>query len=277
MGIGHRLVATLGFVVPAALAAWVAFGVDARAAPPDIRGARLQQYAAYQVQPGRLHRQCEPTSPNEWVDECPAKLEVEVATDRVRAASYIDTLGTLEPRLAVPRTGNEWNALRHWLALQRREPIYDGRADFKVVARPGVPYGDIIRVLELADQAGFTAPQLVSSRAAEIDRPGPLRVTVTAAGVGADFDGAFPAHLPLVEGDRAWRGLATWLAERHADPRLDANDLDIVIDATLGARPRDVALARRALAQAGYDDWRTATRVDAAPAAIPPPPTALTR
>ena len=43
MGIGHRLVATLGFVVPAALAAWVAFGVDARAAPPDIRGARLQQ------------------------------------------------------------------------------------------------------------------------------------------------------------------------------------------------------------------------------------------
>lgn len=259
MGIGHRLVATLGFVVPAALAAWVAFGVDARAAPPDIRGARLQQYAAYQVQPGRLHRQCEPTSPNEWVDECPAKLEVEVATDRVRAASYIDTLGTLEPRLAVPRTGNEWNALRHWLALQRREPIYDGRADFKVVARPGVPYGDIIRVLELADQAGFTAPQLVSSRAAEIDRPGPLRVTVTPAGVSADFFGPHAAHLPLVGGAGAWRVLASWLAARDADPRIAGADLRVEFDVALGTRLHDVARAKRTLERAGYgpgyDRW----------------------
>lgn len=255
MGIGHRLVATLGFVVPATLAAWVALGVDARVAPPDIRGARLQRYAAYQVQPGRLHRQCEPTSPNEWVDECPAKLEVEVATDRVRAASYIDSLGTLEPRLAVPRTGNEWNALRHWLALQRRGPIYDGRADFKVVARPGVPYGDIIRVLELADQAGFTAPQLVSSRAAEIDRPGPLRVTVTRAGISADFVAMHPAHLPSVGGAHAWRVLADWLADRRADPRLDSNDLRVELDVALGTPPRDVARAKRTLARAGYDRW----------------------
>ncbi|MBK7077579.1 MAG: hypothetical protein IPH44_35320 [Myxococcales bacterium] len=36
MGIGHRLVATLGFVVPAALAAWITLGVDAHAAPSRI-------------------------------------------------------------------------------------------------------------------------------------------------------------------------------------------------------------------------------------------------
>lgn len=255
MGTGHRLVATLGFVVPAALAAWIAFGVDAHAAPPDIRAARFQRYAAYQIQPGRLHRQCEPPSPDEWVDECPAKLEVEIATDRVRAASYVDTLGTLEPRLAVPRTGDEWNALRHWFALQRREPIFDGRADFKLVARPGVPYRDIIRVLELADQAGFTAPQLVSSRAAEIDRPGPLRVTVTPAGVSADFFGPHPTQLPFVGGVRAWHVLADWLADRRADPPLDGNDLRVELDVALDTPPRDVARTKRALARAGYDGW----------------------
>jgi len=43
MGIGHRLVATLGFVVPAALAAWITLGVDAHAR------ARARR-------PGRLHR-----------------------------------------------------------------------------------------------------------------------------------------------------------------------------------------------------------------------------
>ena len=258
MGIGHRLVATLGFVVPAALAAWITLGVDAHAAPPDIRAVRFQQYAAFRLPPGRLHRQCEPTHDYDIICECPAKLEVEVATDHVRAAIYVDGPGgvsPLEPRLAVPRTGDEWNALRHWLALQRRGPIYDGRADFKVVARPGVPYGDIIRVLELADQAGFTAPQLVSSRAAEIDRPGPLRVTVTRAGISADFVAMHPAHLPSVGGAHAWRVLADWLADRRADPRLDSNDLRVELDVALGTPPRDVARAKRTLARAGYDRW----------------------
>lgn len=255
MGLGHRLVATLGFVVPTALAAWIALGVDAHAAPPDIRPLRFQQYGAFQVQPGRLHRQCEPSSPDEWVDECPAKLEVEIATDRVRAAIYVDTLGTLEPRLGVPRTGDEWNALRHWFALQRFEPTYAHRRDLKVVARPGVPYRDIIRVLELAEQAGLAAPQLVSSRAAEIDRPGPLRVTVTAAGLGADFFGPRAAHLPRVGGAGAWRVLATWLADRRADPRLDANDLSVELDVALGTRPRDVARVKRTIERAGYGRW----------------------
>ncbi|MBL8620895.1 MAG: hypothetical protein JNK64_06310 [Myxococcales bacterium] len=277
MGIGHRLVATLGFVVPAALAAWITLGVDAHAAPPDIRSFRFQQHGAFAVR-GWLFRPCEPAVRGQMICECDRRIEIVIAPTSVRAAVYEYEWGRqrLAP-LTVARDDRGWDELQRWFAARRAEPIFEGRRDYRVVARDGVAYRDIVRALEIADGAGFTWPTLVASRAAEIDRPGPLRVTVTAAGVGADFDGAFPAHLPLVEGDRAWRGLATWLAERHADPRLDANDLDIVIDATLGARPRDVALARRALAQAGYDDWRTATRVDAAPAAIPPPPTALTR
>ncbi|MBK7077577.1 MAG: hypothetical protein IPH44_35310 [Myxococcales bacterium] len=250
MEIGHRLAATLGFVVPAALAAWITLGVDAHAAPPDIRPLRFQQYGAFQVRPGALYRHCEPQSRHDIVCECFPGLEVEVATDRVGGAVFG---GFDEPRFVVPRTGGEWNALRHWLALQRAQPIYDFRTDFKVVARPGVPYRDIIRVFELADQAGLTAPRLVSSRAAELDRPGPLRVTVTPAGVGADFFAPHAAHLPPVRGERAWRVLATWLADRRADPRLDGNDLRVELDLAFGTSPSDVARVKRTLERAGYD------------------------
>ncbi len=275
MGIGHRLVATLGFVVPAALAAWITLGVDAHAAPPDLRPLRFQQHAAYRVEP-RTTRWCEPSSDDEFVCDCVHPiLEVEIAADRLCGAIYAGD-GPFEPRFVVPRTSDAWNALRHWLALQRRQPIYDGHNVYKVIARPGVPYRDIIRVLELADQAGFTTPQVVASRAAEVDRPGPLRITVAAGGVGADFDGPFPAHLPFVEGDRAWRVLATWLADRRADPRLDANDLAVVIEMALGARPRDVALATLAIEGAGYRPSRISTS-GASPYAIPLPPTARAR
>ncbi len=258
MGIGHRLVATLGFVVPAALAAWITLGVDAHAAPPDIRALRFQQHAAYQLPSGRLYRHCEPPPGYGMICECPPKLEVEVATDRLGGAIYLDGPGggsPLEPRFVVPRTSDAWNALGHWLALQRAQPIYAHRVDFNVVARPGVPYRDIIRVLELADQAGLTEPRLISSRAAAVDRPGPLRVTVTPAGVSADFFAPHPAHLPFVGGARAARVLATWLADRRADPRLDGNDLRIELDVAFGTSPRDVARVKRTLERAGYDRW----------------------
>ncbi|MBL8620893.1 MAG: hypothetical protein JNK64_06300 [Myxococcales bacterium] len=252
MGLGHRLVATLGFVVPAALAVWITLGVDAHAAPPDIRPLRFQQYGAYPVHAGALYRHCEPQSRYDIICDCPVKLEVEVATDRVGGAIFG---GVDEPRFVVPRTSDAWNALRHWFALQRAHPLYDNRVDFNLVARPGVPYRDIIRVLELADQAGLTAPRLVSSRAAEVDRPGPLRVTVTPAGVGADFFAPHPAHLPPVRGERAWHVLATWLADRRADPRLDGLDLRVELDVAFGTSPRDVARVKRTLERAGYDRW----------------------
>ena len=61
---------------------------------------------------------------------------------------------------------------------------------------------------------------------------------------------------------------------RQADPRLAANDLEIEIVATLDARPRDVALAQRAIERAGYEAWYPPPRWVSA---LPPPPTEVTR
>lgn len=278
MGIGHRLVATLGFVVPAALAAWITLGVDAHAAPPELRPGVARPSAAFRVK-GALLRPCEPAFRGELLCECARRIEIVITPASVRAAVYeYEWERRRVASLAVARDERGWEDLRRWLVARRAEPIFEGRRDIRLVARDGVAYRDVVRAIEIADRAGFTGPALASSRAAEVDRPGPLRVTVTAAGVGADFLGPHPARLPPVGGARGWRRLATWLAARHADPRLASNDLDLEIVATLGAPPRDVALARRALERAGYDDWMTATRwVTASPQAIPPPPTDLTR
>ncbi len=277
MGIGHRLVATLGFVVPAALAAWTTLGVDAHAAPPDILALRFQQHGAFAVR-GWLFRPCESPDPGLYC-ECSRRIEIVIAPTSLHAAvyEYEWERQRLAP-LTVARDDRGWDELRRWFAARRADPFFEGRNDYRLVARDGVAYRDVVRALALADGAGFTWPTMVASRAAEIDRPGPLRVTVTAAGVSADFFAPHPAHLPLVGGARAWRVLATWLADRRADPRFDGNDLDVEVEATLGARPRDVALAQRALERAGYDDWMISTRwAGASLQAIPLPPTARAR
>ena len=129
MGIGHRLVATLGFVVPAALAAWIAFGVDAQAAPPDLRPMASGPSGAFRVE-GALLRPCEPAFVGQLVCDCARRIEVVVGPATVEAAAY--EYGWELRRLAaltVARDERGWDALRRWFTAQRAEPIFDGRHD----------------------------------------------------------------------------------------------------------------------------------------------------
>ena len=83
MSVVSRVVASLGFVVPAVLAAWIVVGVDARAAPPDLRSLRFQRYAAYPT----LFSQYRPcTEPDGWgCDTNYSYPEVTLEADRVVA------------------------------------------------------------------------------------------------------------------------------------------------------------------------------------------------
>lgn len=173
----HRIAATLGFAVPTALAGWIVFGVDAHAAPRELRPPWAASYSAYLTHTS-LVRHCEPRFPTEMVCECGPRVEVVLAPDRVRAfiVSNIEGIPSYGPghlALSVPRRGEEWIALERWLVDARNEPVFEGVHGFQLYAQ-GVAYRDVIRAFEVADHAGFDEPSLIPARAAESEHDRPL-------------------------------------------------------------------------------------------------------
>lgn len=81
--------------------------------------------------------------------------------------------------MTIPRDGREWAAFGRWLAARRAEPLLEGFDLIRLVPRAGVRYAEIVRALELADHHGFGRFKILSGPASEVDRPGPLRLTLS--------------------------------------------------------------------------------------------------